>query len=364
MLFRFFGTAFFFYIHSMKLHLLIFTLLAVAFCNAQNLVVNGSFEEYTNCPYAYSQIYFCTGWTSTQITCDYYNVCAPSIQEIGGPYPASMSVPQNVFGYQQAYDGHAYCGFLGLEENFEGSLMVPLTIGAKYFVSFRVSFAFNANESVSAVLATNKIGLLFTDVQHPNEIQGQVPYPNYAHVYTDDIISDTSNWVVISGAFIADSAYRYIMVGQLFDGEKETLSLIPTPPSYALSYYYVDAICVSSDSAFVAGGCGYTQNTDTTVLYPIDTTHINIFAMPTAFTPNGDNVNDIYQPVPANTNVTVFRIYNRWGEKIYEARGTNVGWDGKYKGEPQPPDVYTYYIEVKTAKGKTESKTGSFTLLR
>lgn len=109
----------------------------------------------------------------------------------------------------------------------------------------------------------------------------------------------------------------------------------------------------------------------------IDSTTINLVviepgevAMPSAFTPNGDGVNDFYFPVYFSKQAVLydFRIYNRWGEIIH--KDPNNGWDGKYKGEEQPTEVYTYYIYIEVpdkdhpGQQKIIKREGSFTLLR
>ncbi|MFZ4687290.1 MAG: T9SS type B sorting domain-containing protein, partial [Hyphomonadaceae bacterium] len=100
--------------------------------------------------------------------------------------------------------------------------------------------------------------------------------------------------------------------------------------------------------------------------YYIDEVSVTEFSvhleMPTAFTPNGDNRNEVYTPVlQSGVSIETFRIYNCWGQKVYDG---NTGWDGTYRGEPQPTNVYAYYIEIKSPNGNTEKKAGSFTLLR
>lgn len=71
----------------------------------------------------------------------------------------------------------------------------------------------------------------------------------------------------------------------------------------------------------------------------------NIY-MPTAFTPNGDNNNDIYRILDYCGGVSLgeFRIYNRWGLEVFNTRELNKGWDGNFKGVAQDPDTYTYMI--------------------
>jgi hypothetical protein len=63
------------------------------------------------------------------------------------------------------------------------------------------------------------------------------------------------------------------------------------------------------------------------------------------------------------------RIFNRWGEKIFETSmpgdNTNrIGWDGVYKANLQEPGVYVYEVEVVYLDGFTQTKNGSFTLIR
>ena len=71
---------------------------------------------------------------------------------------------------------------------------------------------------------------------------------------------------------------------------------------------------------------------------------------PDAFTPNGDGVNELYRPVVHRLSVIEdLRIYNRWGDLVYDmSTATNkAGWDGKYNGQAQSEDLYIYYVKVK-----------------
>jgi len=86
--------------------------------------------------------------------------------------------------------------------------------------------------------------------------------------------------------------------------------------------------------------------------------------VPTAFSPNGDGVNDIlYVRGPGILNVDL-KIYNRWGQLVFQAQDKSVGWDGTYKGEPQPAEAYLYVLRVTLREGGTVEKEGSITLLR
>jgi gliding motility-associated-like protein len=89
-------------------------------------------------------------------------------------------------------------------------------------------------------------------------------------------------------------------------------------------------------------------------------------AMPNAFTPNSDTVNDTFGPLfyGTNTEVRTFFIYNRWGTKVFEATTETPKWDGKHDGKDAPSDVYVYYIVLRYANGEEETLKGDVTLLR
>ena len=89
-------------------------------------------------------------------------------------------------------------------------------------------------------------------------------------------------------------------------------------------------------------------------------------AMPTTFTPNGDNANDVvYVEGWGIKSLQLFEIYNRWGEKVYEGTDIEEGWDGYYKGALQNNDVYVYKIVVETwREGEFLTKEGHLNLVK
>ncbi len=87
--------------------------------------------------------------------------------------------------------------------------------------------------------------------------------------------------------------------------------------------------------------------------------------VPTAFSPNGDGLNDILRPKPLGIrSITYFRVYNRWGELIYATSQLNAGWDGRYKGNPQDPGTFVWEAEAITFRGETIRVKGSSILIR
>ena len=89
--------------------------------------------------------------------------------------------------------------------------------------------------------------------------------------------------------------------------------------------------------------------------------------MPSGFTPNNDGLNDLFrlpQSGDKYAKLVEFRVYNRWGELVFNTNNKSVGWDGTYHGVPQDMGVYFYEIIVGTPGGEDITYKGSVTLIR
>ena len=115
-----------------------------------------------------------------------------------------------------------------------------LVIGTKYYLNFYVS---NGGKN-GAKLGTNKIGARFSTISY--NANNPPPLTNWAHIYTDSIITDTLNWVPIKGSFIADSTYQYLIIGNFFDDGNT--SIINYGLNNEQGYYFIDDVCLSIDS--------------------------------------------------------------------------------------------------------------------
>jgi len=90
-------------------------------------------------------------------------------------------------------------------------------------------------------------------------------------------------------------------------------------------------------------------------------------AIPNAFTPNGDGLNDkfrIFGVEPENITKFNFQIYNRWGQMIFYTTSILDAWDGTYKGTECPPGVYVWVIYYEDNKKQKVSNKGTVTLVR
>ncbi|MEM7105894.1 MAG: choice-of-anchor L domain-containing protein [Bacteroidota bacterium] len=105
-------------------------------------------------------------------------------------------------------------------------------------------------------------------------------------------------------------------------------------------------------------GCSATETVNIVVMDPT-------FGIPNAFSPNGDGLNDYFTVAfEGNIEIVEFKIWNRWGELVYNNDNNPTGWDGRYKGENMPVEVYVYYAIVRIPTGEETVFKGDVTLLR
>ena len=141
---------------------------------------------------------------------------------------------------------------------------------------------------------------------------------------------------------------------------EKTLSCVKCPNPMSKPMYTITYGVVGIDSV----GCRAMDSLKITVVKP------RYIAVPTAFTPNEDKVNDgLYVRGKEGTKILVYRVYDRWGELLYEAHNfkindSNFGWDGTFKGQPMTSGVYVWYIEAEYIDGAKEILKGHTTLMR
>lgn len=111
--------------------------------------------------------------------------------------------------------------------------------------------------------------------------------------------------------------------------------------------------------AVIAPPCSDTAFRQIVVVEP------STITLPTAFTPNGDGVNDFWRPiVQGQLRRMVWRIFDRWGILVATGNGTSARWDGTKNGQPCPEGAYVFIVELETLGGKQVIRTGTVTLLR
>lgn len=87
--------------------------------------------------------------------------------------------------------------------------------------------------------------------------------------------------------------------------------------------------------------------------------------VPTAFTPNGDGRNDVLRPIAAGMQqIEYFRIFNRWGQLVFQTTRSGEGWDGRISGQEQGSNVYVWQVKAIDYLGTPYFRKGTVTLIR
>lgn len=88
--------------------------------------------------------------------------------------------------------------------------------------------------------------------------------------------------------------------------------------------------------------------------------------VPNTFTPNRDGRNDIFRPRGYGIYNINFKVFNRWGELVFESKDINLGWDGSYRNKAADPGVFSWYMEYSCSPNEAASfiEKGNVTLIR
>jgi len=149
---------------------------------------------------------------------------------------------------------------------------------------------------------------------------------------------------------IGASSYKW----EFGDGDTLlTTSMLPITHIYNASNTYTVQLI-----AFNQSGCTDTASVDVTAIVT------PLVDVPNAFTPNGDGTNDIVFVQGYAIGKMTWKIYNRWGLLVFTSSNVNTGWNGRYKGELQPQEVYAYTLTIEFTDGTKINKKGDITLLR
>lgn len=303
--------------------------------NAKGQIQNGDFEDFSSCPTNFSQpgdyqLNFCIDWyiPTTDATSDYFNRCS-----IG----TSISVPANVFGYQEPYSGDAYVGlganlytWNSLSQCVDGSYTAYyreyiqqeinlLEKDSVYYANFYISLA----DTVGGYAVKN-IGLKFSE----NNMQSSCFRPIVAtpDILSPDFVTDKQNWVKVEGYYKANGTEKFVTIGNFRDTLEFHLDTLCTRPNTdwqdgsGQAYYYIDGISIQK---------------------------VPVPEMPNVFTPNQDGTNDFIDfskyCISNECHVTVL---NRWGNVVFDSNDGSFIWNGQIQNEVLSDGVYFYVLET------------------
>lgn len=296
----------------------------------QNLVPNGDFEDYDCCPQQIGDFNCVQYWFSPTLTTpDYYNSCNGNSQ---------AGVPINTYGYQFAQHGNGYVGivlnaFDGYREYISIKLSKKLESNSLYDFQFYVS-----TSDLTSNCGSNNMEVLFLqDTSNMDYLMMSSSTPiiiNSNSVENKNIITDSINWNLISGSYIANGCEEFLLIGN-FRSQEET-SFTQCNINEFESYYYIDNVSVKKSKGFTP-------------------------SIPNVFTPNGDQVNDFFELT--DYIIDSLTVTNRWGNIVYSS-SNNSKWDGKNKGENCEEGVYFYVFEYLNCEGEKEKNSGFIHLIR
>jgi OmpA-OmpF porin, OOP family len=213
----------------------------------QNLVPNGSFEKFHQCPDDYNKfpgVFYATDWYNPNAgTPDYFNACSKK-----------CGVPLNWMGNAEAPDGSGYAGIIACmrqvdpnqiayREYIAVQLISPLEAGKSYFASMQVHLAQSCQTSC------NGLGMYFTDKEIQSRGTNNLPFN--PQVTPKDIkpIRDKNRWVQINGSFQAEGVENFLIIGNFLSDQQMTFyefdeNFIQTTEIAQYTFFYVDDVKV------------------------------------------------------------------------------------------------------------------------
>lgn len=217
----------------MKFFFLISVLITTKFC-AQNLVNNPSFETISSCG---PQATLAVNWQNpTQAgTPDLFNTCLPN------------RVPSNGYYYQWPKTGNSFVGIwctdpaFTVREYIHSQLTSTLVANNFYYVKFYIAL-YNSSK-----YACNNLGLYFSNsaIYQSGASNFLLNYTPQIKKFNNPVITDTLNWVEISGIYQANGTEDYITIGN-FNNDATTDTLAFNPNNVYGAYYFIDDVSIEN----------------------------------------------------------------------------------------------------------------------
>lgn len=226
----------------MRLIFGILVLLPLLVSGQQNLVPNGSFENYSTCPWTYSQLDLANSWLTIGYPSspDLYNECCSN---------NACRIPENGKGFQLPLSGQGYGGFYAYlspvypnhREYLQVSLLEPLIAGTLYEVVFNVSLADKFQYAVGS------FGVFFSDTLVTTNSLNVLGVTPQISIVDSSGFTDKQQWTVIRDTFSSRFGGEiYMVIGNFNTDSESILTWVDSGASntYDKSYYYIDDVSV------------------------------------------------------------------------------------------------------------------------
>lgn len=309
----------------------------------QNLVGNGGFEEFSDCPTYYNQVERCVGWfratdnNDPEFHTEFLHGCNTGI----------FSAPSNTWGSQPPVSGVGYMAlntmspeiFDDYRENIYTQLLAPLEVGSEYTVRFSISHTDNSQ------FATNNFGVKLST-------STSFPVDNSATVHFEDIITNNQGWVALSASFIANEAYTHLALGNFMtDANTTVVESCPSCP-FDLYAYYLDDICLVRSGSDLCSACKDEFDPPSGILDQVDS---ELTVSPTLV---GSGINAVHVST-TNARLSFVEVFDMEGRSVssHQLKDTgsfNIPTNGLANG--------TYTISARSVDGL--KRVGRFVIAR
>ncbi|NUM49799.1 MAG: gliding motility-associated C-terminal domain-containing protein [Flavobacteriales bacterium] len=306
------------------------------FAPAQNLLLNGDFEEYWECPDNLAQLNLCkhafNPIDNNVSTSDYFNLCS-SINFLDGmPYSGNgyVGVVAAFYPYGIYSVPPGYCEYIQI------NLSENLIENEEYHFEFFVKL------SERSGIAIDCIGIKFVeDSILYDKLFWETQSADWENI-KGNYIDNIAEWKKIEGRFIAKGNEKWLIVGNFCsvnDFSSTVFDSLKFLTYGNFSYIFIDKFAVSPS-----------------------------VVLPNIFTPNNDGKNDLWTIKifnPESINITEICLYNRWGKLVFKAGREFTGWDGNYNGQPCSEGTYFATVLIENKSNNSIKKlSGNITLLR
>ena len=198
------------------------------------------------------------------------------------------------------------------------------------------------------VVAQNSYGCIDSDTA---QVTPSGFNPNNINIWADkDTLYDGEGTVI---HVTPNSGFTYLWSPPFFLTSLNSSDPTATPPT-TITY----TVLLTE----IATGCVYTVSY-TIYAFEVNCGEPDVF-IPNAFTPNRDNENDVLFVRGRNVKEMVLKIYDRWGELVFETDQQKNGWDGTFNAKLVDPGVFVYYLTITCVDGQEYFKKGNVTVIR
>jgi gliding motility-associated-like protein len=311
-----------------------FCLLGIPIATAQNLLMNGSFEDSV----------YCGSWIP-----DFAEVTQPytGISAIAGTVDyhsaACGLIPWNTAGYVIPQDGNAVVGFFAFSANGptleipQVKLIQPLLADSLYRVSFYIYLADISQYAVNQI----RVAMMVDSIYLWDEINNfHLGNSKVCWESNPDEFVDNRYWRQYAFDYVATGMEKFMAVSSLQIPANIIYKMVKPDATAYQAYYYIDNLQV--------------VKVNKNLLFP------------NVFTPNGDGINDAWEPTIQGYPEFLLQVFNRWGKCVFQTRYLNEPWNGGIFNNlslPCTEGVY-YYLFQATHPAARALQSGTIHLFR